>query len=221
VVVSDSTGQTSQLAQCVSYWLPPIVNGNYTVKAGATYSAFVTVQNAGTNVWTAASKYDLASVNPFNNPTWGPGLTRVYLTSSDAIARGQQKTFQFTITAPTALGSDYFQWQMIQEGVALFGDTCGPSAPVYVVSSGSTAGDDDQPITEEGVSASDEQPPELTSVGARDAPDHAIESPTPAQSETGPAPGGDAEPPPESPPEADSPPPPDRQSTPRTEPGRH
>ncbi len=209
VVVNDVTGSTSQLAQCVNYWVPPVVNGNYTVKAGAAYGAFVTIQNAGTSIWTAASKYDLASQNPFNNPTWGPGLTRVYLASGDSIAQGQQKTFQFTITAPTALGQDYFQWQMIQEGVALFGDICGPAAPVNVSATGTSGVD--EPSTEENEGPEVSEPGYAEEPPALEVPEN-TEEPPPPQPRLGVIEGA-PEPPPaaestEPPPEATPPEPP-------------
>jgi hypothetical protein len=50
---------------------------------------------------------------------WGVG--RVLLASTDAIAPGQEKTFNFNITAPLTTGSYNFQWQMLVEGVAWFG----------------------------------------------------------------------------------------------------
>jgi hypothetical protein len=45
----------------------------------------------------------------------------VYLSASDSIAPGQQKTFTWTVTAPTTPGTYNFQWQMLQELVTWFG----------------------------------------------------------------------------------------------------
>jgi hypothetical protein len=63
----------------------------------------------------------LGSVNPSNNATWG--MARVYLAAADSIAPGQQKTFAWTVTAPTTPGMYNFQWRMLQEGVVWFGSS--------------------------------------------------------------------------------------------------
>jgi hypothetical protein len=81
----------------------------------------VTMLNIGATTWTAATLYRLGSQNPQDNRTWG--APRVGLSGADSIAPGQQKTFSWTATAPTAPGTYNFQWRMLQEGVAWFGDT--------------------------------------------------------------------------------------------------
>jgi hypothetical protein len=102
--------------------------------AGQTYAVSVTLQNTGTNTWTAAENYRLGSTNPSNNTTWG--LNRVLLGAGESVAPGQQKTFSFTVTAPSATGTYNFQWRMLQEGMAWFG---GASANVAVAVGGAPA----------------------------------------------------------------------------------
>ncbi|MGD9765261.1 MAG: PQQ-dependent sugar dehydrogenase [Candidatus Binatia bacterium] len=95
-----------------------------TMTAGQTYTVSVTMQNTGGITWTAASNYRLGAL--YGN--WG--VTRVLLGAGDSIAPGQQKTFTWTVRAPSTAGTYNFQWRMLQEGVAWFG---APSANVAVV----------------------------------------------------------------------------------------
>jgi hypothetical protein len=90
-----------------------------TMARGATATVSVTMRNSGTAVWTRAGGYRLGSQNPQDNLTWGIG--RVELEAGDSIANGQQKTFTFTIRAPSTAGAYDFQWRMLQEGVQWFG----------------------------------------------------------------------------------------------------
>jgi len=102
-------------ASFVSQVLPPSKMG-----PGQTAAVSVTMKNNGTNTWTKAGSYKLGSQNPQDNTNWGLG--RVDLSDTDAIATDQQKTFSFTITAPTTQGLYNFQWRMIRELVTWFGD---------------------------------------------------------------------------------------------------
>jgi RHS repeat-associated protein len=74
--------------------------------------------NSGTSTWTSANNYGLGSQNPQDNTTWGLG--RVALPSS--VAPGAQVTFNFRVTAPSTSGTYNFQWRMVHDGVAWFGD---------------------------------------------------------------------------------------------------
>lgn len=87
--------------------------------AGHTYSVSVTMQNVGSATWTAAQNYRLGSQHPQDNQIWG--LSRVLLTANDSIGPGSTKTFSFTVTAPSAPGAYYFQWEMVREAVSWFG----------------------------------------------------------------------------------------------------
>jgi RHS repeat-associated protein len=90
-----------------------------TMLLGHTQSVSVTMRNNGNAAWAAGSSFKLGSQNPVDNSTWG--ISRANLTS--AVAPGQTATFNFTITAPATPGSYNFQWKMLQEGVAWFGDS--------------------------------------------------------------------------------------------------
>ena len=88
---------------------------------GGTYNVLVTLQNTGTAVWSAASKYRLGSANPQDNTRWG--FTRVGLTNVNAssVAPGETQTFNFRVKAPLIPGQYQFQWRMVQELVGWFG----------------------------------------------------------------------------------------------------
>lgn len=89
-----------------------------TIAAGGTFTATVTMKNVGTNTWTTPS-YKLGAVNPINNTNWG--VNRVDMPAGSSIAPNGQVTFTRTFTAPSTPGTYWFQWQMIQSGVAFFG----------------------------------------------------------------------------------------------------
>ncbi|MDD1654133.1 MAG: carbohydrate binding domain-containing protein [Methanomicrobiales archaeon] len=106
---------TTNNAQFITQQVPD------TMTAGQLYTVSVTMKNTGTSTWTAANNYRLGSQNPQDNKIWLRTSHRVNLGGSDAIAPGQQKTFTFTVTAPSTTGTYNFQWQMLQESVAWFG----------------------------------------------------------------------------------------------------
>ena len=91
-----------------------------TLTTGQTTSVWVTMKNTGSNRWTADTSYKLGAQNPQDNGTWGTG--RVNLAAGDSIDQNAQKTFTFDITAPAEAGPYNFQWRMLQEGVAWFGE---------------------------------------------------------------------------------------------------
>jgi YD repeat-containing protein len=99
------------------------------MQVGQQYNVAVTMRNTGTNTWTSATSYNLSSQNPQDNSTWG--MTRVPLPSS--VAPGTEVTFTFTVTAPATPGTYNFQWRMVQDGVAWFGDYT-PNVSVTVAS---------------------------------------------------------------------------------------
>jgi hypothetical protein len=80
----------------------------------------VTMKNIGLTTWTKASGYKLGSQNTQDNTVWG--FNRVDLSDTDAILPGQEKTFQFEITAPSSAGYNNFQWKLIKEGLEWFGE---------------------------------------------------------------------------------------------------
>ncbi len=87
--------------------------------AGQSYTVSVTMRNTGGTTWTAGQSYRLGAQNPHDNFIWG--MNRVALASTDAIGPGQQKTFTWTVIAPLLPGTHNFQWRMVQDGVAWFG----------------------------------------------------------------------------------------------------
>ena len=89
-----------------------------TMAPGTAYPVSITMTNTGTTTWTAEGLYRLASQNPLDNLIWG--LNRVALPAS--VPPGGVARFDFNVTAPTAPGIYHFQWQLVQEGAALFGD---------------------------------------------------------------------------------------------------
>ena len=90
------------------------------MSAGQQYSVSVSMRNTGTTTWTAAQGIRLGAVNPYDNYTWG--MNRVLLAGGDSIAPGQEKVFTWNVTAPTTAGTYNFQWRMVRDGVAWFGD---------------------------------------------------------------------------------------------------
>lgn len=86
--------------------------------AGQKYAVAVTMTNTGGTTWSTSGNFKLGSQNPQDNTTWG--LSRVDVGTS--VATEQSRTFSFQVTAPATAGSYNFQWRMVQEGVAWFGD---------------------------------------------------------------------------------------------------
>lgn len=93
--------------------------GSTTLTVNTTRTVSVTMRNVGGTTWTQAAGYRLGSQNPQDNTRWG--LNRVSLSGGDAILRGQNKAFTFTIRAPAKSGTYGFQWRMLQEGKEWFG----------------------------------------------------------------------------------------------------
>ena len=92
-----------------------------TMITGQTFTVNITMLNTGTTTWTNPDQFKLGSMNPRDNTTWG--TNRIYLATGDSIAPNADKTFTFTITAPSIPGTYNFQWEMVQDGVQWFGDT--------------------------------------------------------------------------------------------------
>jgi RHS repeat-associated protein len=85
----------------------------------------VTMKNTGGTTWPANSVYRLGSTNPYDTKLWT--VSRVNL--ANAVAPGQQYTFAFSVTAPTA-GNYVMGWGMLQEGAQWFGDTSNSAVSV-------------------------------------------------------------------------------------------
>jgi len=98
--------------------------------AGQSYPVSVTMQNAGTSTWTAATNYKLGSQLPQDNVLFG--TNRVAVTSS--VSPGTNAAFSFTAVAPAATGLYNFQWMMVQDGGAGFFGYTTPSTGITVTS---------------------------------------------------------------------------------------
>ena len=86
--------------------------------SGQIYSVSITMRNTGANSWTKAKQYKLGSLNPQDNLNWGLG--RVDLEPVDSVEPIDQtdKTFTFTVKAPTTPGTYNFQWKMLGMGIS-------------------------------------------------------------------------------------------------------
>ncbi len=89
---------------------------------GNNYEIVVKVKNVGTQTWDVmgpqCNAFRLGAANPEGNTTWG--TLRADLAAP--VAPGQEATLLFSVTAPPASGSYNFQWRMVHECVAWFGD---------------------------------------------------------------------------------------------------
>jgi len=85
---------------------------------GQSTTVSITMRNTGNTTWTTADGYRLGTEGPRDNTLW-TGSTRVELPG--AISPGQEATFSFSITAPSAAGDYDFQWRMVQDPVEWFG----------------------------------------------------------------------------------------------------
>ncbi len=111
VAFSIAASAPPNAAQFISQSVPS------SMVTGQVYPVSVTMKNTGTNTWTSAAAYSLGSQNPISNSTWG--ANRFALPAS--VAPGATATISINVTAPTP-GSYNFQSQMVQDGVAWFGD---------------------------------------------------------------------------------------------------
>jgi hypothetical protein len=104
-----------QRAVCLGQTIPPSP-----LVAGHSYLASITMRNTGVTTWTSAGSNPqrLGSQSPQDNTIWGFNRVNVPMT----VPPGDSATFNFTITASTTAGTRSFQWRMVQEGIAWFGD---------------------------------------------------------------------------------------------------
>jgi aqualysin 1 len=138
-VLADVSGSPNRLLHAL-FGPPPAVNGARFISQsvptnmvpGVRYPVSITMQNSGTTIWTSATLYRLGSQNPQDNLTWGFG--RVVLPHD--VIPNQAVTFHFTVTAPATPGFYNFQWRMVRELVAWFGDF----TPNVTVTVGTVAG---------------------------------------------------------------------------------
>jgi RHS repeat-associated protein len=106
------------------------------MQAGQACNVWVRMKNTGTSYWTAANLYNLGSLNPTDNQTWG--THRVGLPAGmTTVAPNSEVTFSLTVTAPSVAGNYNFQWRTVHDGVAWFGATT-PNVVVSVTAAAST-----------------------------------------------------------------------------------
>ncbi|WP_438008788.1 N-acetylmuramoyl-L-alanine amidase [Sorangium sp. So ce321] len=87
------------------------------IPPGAVQVVAVTMRNVGTETWTAGAQFKLGSQNPTDNVRWGTSRVPV----PRDVPPNAEVTFTFGIAAREAAGTWNFQWQMLQEGSAWFG----------------------------------------------------------------------------------------------------
>jgi RHS repeat-associated protein len=114
VLLLSMPAMAADSAHFVSQSVPAVMG------AGQVYAVSVTMQNTGTTTWTSPANYNLGSQLPQDNYTWG--AARVGLPASTSVAPGSSVTFSFNVTAPATVGSYNFEWRMVHDGVAWFGD---------------------------------------------------------------------------------------------------
>jgi hypothetical protein len=122
VTVQGGSSVPPNEAEFVSQSVPTVM------QAGQQAQVSVTMRNTGSNTWTAGS-YQLGAQNPHDNSNWGS--SRVNLSGADNVANGEQKTFTWTVTAPSTTGTYNFQWRVLNVGVEWFGDLS-TNVPVLV-----------------------------------------------------------------------------------------
>ncbi|MCF8714992.1 T9SS type A sorting domain-containing protein [Joostella atrarenae] len=88
------------------------------MERGQQIDVSVTMKNAGTTTWTREDSYKLGSFNDDDSF----GFVRVQLDSLEEILPNEEKTFDFSITAPDSLETYNFQWKVVQEFVEWFGE---------------------------------------------------------------------------------------------------
>jgi hypothetical protein len=89
-----------------------------TMRVNQLYTVTVVMENNGASTWDPAAGYKLGAQNPQDNTTWG--FNRAALPG--VIPNGHWAYISFTVRAPASAGTYNFQWRMLQEGVAWFGD---------------------------------------------------------------------------------------------------
>ncbi|MGZ5198335.1 MAG: Ig-like domain-containing protein [Telluria sp.] len=131
VVFQVQAAKPGDSAQFISQSVPAAM------RAGQPYTVSVTMLNNGTTTWTDAANYRLGAQNPQDNRNFG---WRAYLSSGSSVAMGQTAVFTFQVTAPAASPTSYnFQWQMLREYVAWFGDLTTNQAITVTQGAGPTA----------------------------------------------------------------------------------
>ncbi len=96
------------------------VSVSQSVFVGQKFIANIEVQNTGTQSWSRALQFKLGSQGPQDNMTWG--VSRIEIPEGVTVLPGKTIFFAYEVTAPPNPGDYTFQWRMVQDGVAWFGD---------------------------------------------------------------------------------------------------
>ena len=89
------------------------------MEAGKKYLIKLKMRNTSFRIWSKENKYKLGAINPRDNIIWG--ANRVEFANEDEISHGQEKEFNFEVTAPKNPGEYNFQWRMLLERIEWFG----------------------------------------------------------------------------------------------------
>lgn len=81
--------------------------------------ASITMRNTGQDTWAPAGQYKLGSQNPADNGSWGTKRVAV----PHDVPPNTEVTFVFPMAATTRGAEKNFQWKMVLDGVAWFGQT--------------------------------------------------------------------------------------------------
>ena len=111
LVANVLIGQTNN-AQFISQTVPT------NILPGAQFNISITLENTGGTTWSESTLYRLGSQSPTDNTDWGTNR----ITLPNDVAPTEQVTITATLTAPTNQGLYNFQWRMLQDGVAWFGE---------------------------------------------------------------------------------------------------
>ena len=99
-----------------------------TMNLGESFTATIVVRNEGNEQWNNTNNFKLGQNENIDNTIFGTGRYSIDDSTNEipeygGIFRGRTITFNITITAPTTMGIYTTSWQMLQEGIAWFGDT--------------------------------------------------------------------------------------------------
>jgi hypothetical protein len=100
------------------------------LQTGATAPVTITMRNTGGTVWTATEGYGLSPVGP----PWGNATIPV----PQDVRMQETATFSFTITAPASVGSNPFEWRMVNGAGVVFGES-NEDAAIVVTAPGEPA----------------------------------------------------------------------------------
>lgn len=89
------------------------------MRPGEIRQVSVCMKNTGDTDVRKQDRYRLGFFNLGGESPWG--INRIELNEGETIKKNQNKTFNFTIVAPTTSGEYHFQWLMVHEGIEWFG----------------------------------------------------------------------------------------------------